>query len=340
MLGKMLAVAGMTVLLIVGNGMAQESPWVRYVDPKERAYTIDVPRGWQVNGGMQRRSPMQAHNVLRLRSPGGATQMTIGNVDGFTYSVLTPMSVQLGFHEGSITSPGADNLKMLNYRTGQQFAEISGRTLFGQQCQKLRLVRVRPHPGVKPRPQPNGLTQGSTAGDAFFTCEKGGHKLAGYVFSETQYTNQSGVPGGIWNGDNTYAFLTPEGKGNEAGMVLTHIVKSVQINQQWLTKELRVSAELANHALAQANAQLSANPTSMQGTFSDTSKAAQATQEEMHRLLSGFDEYQTVSGERKSVPYAAATNWWTNNKGQAFGTQGPLSPGMNAQPMRRVPPGQ
>jgi hypothetical protein len=95
-----------------------------------------------------------------------------------------------------------------------------------------------------------------------------------------------------------------------------------------------------DHVLAQAQAQLGDNSSSMLGTFSsDTAAAADANQDEMHRLISGFDEYQTASGDRKSVPYAAATNWWTNGRGQTVGTQGQAGPA-GFQEMTRVPAGR
>jgi hypothetical protein len=335
-----IVLAGLAFVLVLKVSMSAQSPWARFVDPNEKAYSLDVPQGWRVVGGIQRRSPMQPHSVLTLDSPGGATHIVLGNVDAFTYSVLTPMSMKLGFREGSPYSPGGDNLKMLNYRTGQQFAEMTGRQIFPTLCSNVQLVASREHAPVQPRPQPNGLTQGATRGDAFFVCERSGHKLNGYVFSQTDYTGQAGVPGGIWNADTTYSFLTPEGNGDAAGVVLTHIVQSVQINQQWLTSQMRLSDQMANQALTQASAQLSVNVSDMQGTFSDTAKAQQATQEEMHRLLSGFDEYETSTGERKSVPYAAATNWWSNARGQTLGTQGPNSPGIGFDPMTRVPSGK
>jgi len=332
-------VATVAFVMLAGNSIAQ-GPWVPFVDPNEHAYSIEIPNGWQVSGGLQRRSAMQAHSIVFLRSPKGATQMVLGNVDNFSYSIPTPLSNQLGFHEGSITSPGADHLKMLNYRTGKQFAIMTGKNLFNE-CQNLKLVGSRDLPGRQPQPQANGLAQGATIGDAFFTCERDGHKLDGYVYSETEYTRQPNVPGGVWDADNTYAFLTPDGNGAAAGIVLAHIVKSAQINQQWLAQQSRLSAELANHAIAQADARLSTNANNIDGTFANpSSQDIDQNQAEMERLISGFDEYETASGEHKTVPYAAATNWWSNGQGQIVGTQGPLSPGMTWQPMKRVPPGQ
>ena len=329
----------------IASGMASvpvqaaDDLWMRYVEPKEHAYTIEVPRGWQVSGGIERRSPMQPHSVLRLTSPHGVAEIVLGNVDAYSYSPLTPVSSKIGFREGMITHPGTDSLRVLNYRTGRQFAELAGRRMFAERCAKLVMVRSREHPGRRPEVQSNGLTQGSTAGDAFFTCEKDGHRLDGYVFSNTEYTTAAGTPGGVWNADNTFSFLTPEGLGPSAGVVLMHVVKSVRIDPQWFAVQLQVSNKLANDALAIANRRLDASVTRMRETFAGGTGERDASQEDMHRLLSGFDEYQTASGDKKTVPYAAATNWWSNGKGQTVGTQGPNAPGINWTEMSRVPPG-
>jgi hypothetical protein len=68
---------------------------------------------------------------------------------------------------------------------------------------------------------------------------------------------------------------------------------------------------------------------------------ARASQEEIGRLISGFDTYKTDCGDTEYVPYAAATNWWSNSRSQTLGTQGPrawdgLEPHAARQANRRV----
>ena len=317
-----------------------QNPWARYTDNTEHAFSIDVPRGWQVQGGIARRSPMQPHVVLTLRSPGGKTTMLLGNAEAFTYAVLTRMSYDLGFREGTLYSPGTDNMLMRNYIQGQKFAVVYGGRFLPKECQNVRSIGSRNRPDKAYRSSAYGLQFSGTAGDAFFTCEKEGHKYEAYVFSVTELSAQPNVPGGIWNADFTYLFATPEGHGAAAGVTLAHILSSFRFDQDWLARQLKVSRDSANKALAEANAKFDANAASMRSTFTGTNRDARASQEEFGRLISGFDEYQTAGGEKKYVPYAAATNWWSNDKGQTLGTQGPLSPGMNMQEMKRVPPGK
>jgi hypothetical protein len=105
--------------------------------------------------------------------------------------------------------------------------------------------------------------------------------------------------------------------------------------------ELQVSGKLVQNALDAADASLANNAAMIDKTFSSPSQTqhdARASQEEIGRLISGFDTYKTESGDTKTVPYAAATDWWSNSKGQTLGTQGPMAPGPDWNHIQRVNP--
>jgi hypothetical protein len=323
-------------LFAFGAGLAEE--FVSYTDPNEHAFTLGVPRGWTVNGGILRRSVLQPHTVVTLWSPRGLTHMAIGNLHAYSYTLPSLLAPR----ENTPYAAGADQLWVMRYRTGVQFAQMYAGHFLAQQCQNLRLVsaRDRPDGSRAPARAANGLTYSATAGEVFVTCERDGHRFEGYVYAQTELTGQPGI-GGIWNAEFTYMFLTPSGNGTAAGLVLSQIIRSYRVDPRWLAVQLKVSAQVADHAIAEASAQLDANSRTMTSTFSsDTAAAGRANQDEMRRLISGFDEYQTTSGQRKTVPYATATNWWSNAKGQVLGTQGPIGPGGGFTEMKRVPPGR
>jgi hypothetical protein len=329
----------LALALAVQTAIAQDSPWVLYTEPHEHAFTIEVPRGWQVSGGIMRRSALQPYSVVTLRSPGAATQMILGDSDAITYTTMTMLRMHLGFHEGMLTDVGGDPMWILNYRSGQQFAATYGQRLLAQQCQNVRLATVRNRPEAVTNPQQSyaGVPQTATAGDAFFTCEKDGHRLEAYFFSQT---NMTGNPqqGAIWNAQNTFGFLAPEGHGTAAGLIIAHIIGSAKTDQNWLAAQLKVAGEVARASAARADAVLDQTAQSINSTFIETQRDATVSQLEFGRLISGFDEYQTAGGETKTVPYAAANNWWSNSKGQTLGTQGPAAPGLDWQKMTRLPP--
>jgi hypothetical protein len=330
-------------------GMAQTSPWTRVVERREHAFSLDIPRGWNVRGGMFRQSATQAHPLVMLTSPGGGTKMIIGNIQQCNYTVLTPLGMQLGFHNEMVYStPDGDPMWVRPYHPGRVFAQVYGMHWLAGQCRNVKLLgsRDRPDAVILGQPTP-GVPQAATAGEAFFACEKDGRKYEAYMFSQTAI---SGTPqtGENWNADRSWGFLTPEGNGMAAGMVLGHIVGSVQEDQNWLSQQRERSWSVVQNTIQVMEAARQAQQNAMERTFrsspvsrgSSSAAGPSEAQDEISRLISGFDEYTTASGERKTVQYGAASNWWSNDRGQTLGTQSTMSPGYDWTPMERVPLGQ
>jgi hypothetical protein len=174
------------------------------------------------------------------------------------------------------------------------------------------------------------------------------HAHEAYMFSRTQMTGAS--PAQLWNADNSWGFITPAGNGMAVGAILAHIIGSLQDDQNWVARQLQTSWAIVQQNLQAIEAIRQAQQSVMERTFSSAATSSNAgssshsghseTQDEISRLISGFDEYTTASGDRKTVQYGAATNWWSNNRGQTLGTQSPMSPGFSWTPMQRVPLGE
>ena len=97
-----------------------------------------------------------------------------------------------------------------------------------QQCQTFQLgnARSRADGSRSPTRAAKGLTYSSSVGEAFTTCEKSGHRFEAYVYSQGELLGQPGRSG-IWKGKNMYVCLKPADDGTAAGIVLSHIVRSI-----------------------------------------------------------------------------------------------------------------
>ena len=219
-------IAAAIIALSSGQAVAQDTNWTRVSDHTEHAFSVDVPTGWKVNGGVIRRSPMQPHIVIQSSHRVVARQFILGNVNAISYAILTPLSYQLGFREGQIHSAGADVGMVLNYRTGQQWAISYGQKLLSG-AQNIRLIGNRDQTNMLPRLPPAYPPFHATAGDAFFTAEREGRKYRIYVFAKTEITGDQNTA--VWNADNTFAFSTPEGHCMAAGLIVTRIVESLDV---------------------------------------------------------------------------------------------------------------
>src|SRR5689334_10106918 len=63
--------------------------WTTFTDPYEAAFTIEVPRGWKVAGGVVRKIPLVPNLVLRVLSPDRRTLIALGDPDSAPYNTPT-----------------------------------------------------------------------------------------------------------------------------------------------------------------------------------------------------------------------------------------------------------
>jgi hypothetical protein len=220
----------MAVLLVVATPVMGQQTMKRVVEPNEHAYSLLVPDGWSVEGGIQRRSATQPHSVVSLQSPGGITFILLGNPEAISYSTPTPMGYRPGFRDGALYSPNGDPIIIRQYVSGQQFAAHMGQWLLNKAgCQKVRMFASQPKPAASANIA--GVPETNTAGEAFFQCERNGIPFDAYMFSKTQMFGQpTGNAGAVWNADTSYFFVTPHGQREETGALLAWIIGSVQIN--------------------------------------------------------------------------------------------------------------
>src|SRR6202049_5256822 len=76
----------LTVLLFskahaAAQGAAESSSFVPWREPNEGRFSLDVPRGWKVGGGILRRTPVDVRSAVNAVSPDGAIRVVIGDDD-------------------------------------------------------------------------------------------------------------------------------------------------------------------------------------------------------------------------------------------------------------------
>ena len=69
-----------------GPGVA----FVPFRDPSEGAFTLDVPRGWRVTGGLRRLAPVDVRSSVVASSPDDTMHLRIGDAELPTFSLPTP----------------------------------------------------------------------------------------------------------------------------------------------------------------------------------------------------------------------------------------------------------
>src|SRR5579863_6325014 len=113
-------------------GSATAAPaWVTFQDPYEKAFTVEVPQGWTVKGGLFRMGFSDERPMINLTSPDGRVEVRLGDVGIPAYAVPSSLHPR----EGEIIDLGAQaQLVVAKYRTGPEFAVLYAHVRFYKSC--------------------------------------------------------------------------------------------------------------------------------------------------------------------------------------------------------------
>ncbi len=231
---------------------AQELPLAVWREPGEGAFTLRVPRGWQVTGGVRRNSPIDIRLIVRAQSPDGHIQVFVDDPDILPRQVLNPMLRQLGQREGQIVQGPMGPVLIAQYRTGVQFAqEYIGWKL----CRQPQITEARPLPDqtnemnvrILSIARSQGMAASATVGEAAFRCSN----ALGYTYATTLIVGPA-MGGGLqgWIVYKLAGFLvTNPAQAGVADYALDAMLGSFTVDPQWEARTTREADDATGTAL-------------------------------------------------------------------------------------------
>jgi len=308
-------------------GMTQVA-YVRFEDPVEHAFAIEVPQGWNVKGGLYRLGYFDARIMAETTSPDGQTVIRVGDVGIPPYSLPDRSHPTEGV---SVTLPAQAQITIAKYRTGPEFAVRYAQQRFHGECSRLELVGDVAAVPVKFNlpPQP-GVTQ-ETEGQAAFRCTSAGQgdKFA-FVYAKTSLTEGHGPA--IWNVTGLLSILTPEDRAADARNIALHSAQSLQINPQWIAYQDQMNREgeafaqaLARRKMQALSAQVQQFRARMQA-MSDQVAGFERHQAAQAQQVQGFTDalngvtrtYDPLTGQNRTVWSGQSDTYWVNGLGQVI----------------------
>ena len=188
-------------------------------DPAEHAFSIKVPQGWKITGGIYRFGPLDPRVMVDMVSPDGKIDLRVGDYHVPPFAVPTAMGMRLGFREGTPYSPNHVAQEVIaRYRPGWTFADLYGQARFTALCQQPQPQVDEEGATAHSLPPP---TQ-STAGEVTYVCDSASGPLVGYVFAQTTLSEMQGI--GNWMVPALYSFIAPEDQAANAGHILMHVL--------------------------------------------------------------------------------------------------------------------
>lgn len=175
-----------------------DAAWVKWTDPIEGAFTIDVPAGWQVTGGTLRPVPTDARCVIQARNADGSALIFIGD-EKIPIFVEPQNFFMMAAPEGSWYSPG---MMVMNFRTGEQYAREYGLKFFSWLSgQPATLAFSNPDPAAEMNFPRQFLLPGASvsAGIAQFSIFSPQRPGTGVVFAVVRRSPMPGTTGATWD---------------------------------------------------------------------------------------------------------------------------------------------
>jgi hypothetical protein len=222
-------------------------------EPNEGAYTIDVPRGWQVSGGIRRQTPVDVRSALSVVSADGAIRIFIGDYDLLPRREPDQGTRIAGLREGQVFG----GTLIARYRTGVQVAQgypawklcrqprITQSGILQRETQSLNAEVAR-------FGQSMATAAKASVGEAIFHCPEG----EGFVMATTVLARPaSGAGASVWAIYQLSGFLSRDPQqAFFAKYVLSAMLASLRMNPEWEARAAQAAGQYANSMMQMSNA--------------------------------------------------------------------------------------
>ncbi len=317
---------GIAIAAGVPDGNAS---WQKYQDPLEQAFTLEVPRGWTVKGGMFRLGYSDHRIMVDMTSPDGKTSIRLGDVAIPTYFLPNQFH-----HEGEVYDLGEQAQgRVERYREGGDFAKSYAKVRFAHVCSNL-IPQPTTLPQIVKVDSPKEARQ-SSEGEITYGC---GEKT-GYVYVQTALME------GLWQVSSLTSYLAPLGQVATTRDIILHASKSFQLSPAWIQKQKELDQEgLAYQRRRQQqrreviSAQVMQFEAKMQAmrnqvsAFERGQAQRQSQFETMDNIISGISPTTDPYGNTVNVINGPKSHYWRNPAtGETRNSD--LSPGPGWEPL-------
>ena len=284
---------------------------VSWKDPKEAAFTIDVPKDWNVDGGVVR---PYIDAALKIVATSGDKGIQVENPFPPIYTAPNQVLAIAGFNEGSHYNPSggvSQDMIVMSEKTAQSYIEtVLAKTL------SLKVDSVKSRDDLVAKiPQPSYMTK-PTAAEATLSGDGKIHK----VIVIQQGINAAGV--GIWYVGLTH-YWAPEKDISQVEQIATAMDKSFKLDPAWAKNE-QVQVAKRSQIISQTQQEIS---DIISSTFEYRSSSQDAIANKWSDAILGVqDVYNPSTGENYTVPNTS-NYYWTDGLNTVVGTDTHDSPG-------------
>lgn len=222
------------------SSQTQNVQYVVWEDPEEEAFSLDVPVGWNVTGGLLEPNPGDLRLGVEIDSPDSKVGVVYGDTRIPLYISLSGVPDSPGLVDGTEYYPEYNlYLKAKQYMTGKEFAkayadfvmkDIPGVVYNGDQ-DRLDLSQA-----INAVYRQSGLPLEANAGETTFTIEVNGERWQGYCLAVTEMRDP-GSGSYLWQVSKLIGYIAPDSRELLARSVLERAVNSFKYNSEWIQNQ-------------------------------------------------------------------------------------------------------
>jgi hypothetical protein len=254
--------------------------WVRYTDNAEGAFSMDIPVGWQVQGGMYRFGYFDVRWMMDVRSLDSKIIMRI-------FDVNVPPYTLPGSHTGRegqpYSRPQQFQMMVSSYRSGQSYAELYAKHRFSGLCKRMS-PRQPDWAPTMPEAWKDDPGTRSTEGSAFYDCDTSDGPRVVSVYTRTTLNPNNG----LWF-VTPISIITSPGNATLAHNMVQHMIDTWAKNPEWV----QYQNQMTQIGLNQIRAGFQQFMHQMQAYH----EARTAT---MNRQVAGYQSHQNTQAQQVS----------------------------------------
>ena len=286
-------------------------------EPKEGAFTVEVPKGWKVEGGILHVGNTEVRRAIEVSAPDDSMTVVVGDFGLPMFSNPTITDQQMGRPEGfSQMINGNFQTILLHYMPALEFNRWYLQNRLGELVENVQIIEEKPISDLSKQLSRlenadakktfAGLNAEVTVGVSKWTgrLKETGKPVSGLVLTKVRHLFVSGTDlGNSWwaepalvacvNNNNTAANVA------KVQAAYLHIMQTWKTNPAWAAKQRKKSSD-ATAAVIRAKGRSMASPSPMRASGSVLSD------ESHHRFINYIcDEHDVLdptTGKTHTVP--------------------------------------
>jgi hypothetical protein len=314
------------------NSATSSGPaWTQFQDPLEHAFSVQVPQGWTVRGGLFRMGFSDERGMVDVKSPDGKVAVRIGDISVPSYALPTPHHSR----EGEVYDLGAQaQLIVARYRTGPEFVVLYSQARFHELCQNPQPDSTDAGFQVPDKTPLDGAGTTST-GQIAWRCQTADGPRVVFAYTRTVQEN------GIWQAPAIVSFIAPPEKSALARNIAFKMASSFQLNPEWIEHQKQMDAQGMEYQrmrqqqriydIQQQVRQFEAQMQAMQNQVNafERHQAAEAGQFQQfdNALVGVTPTTDPLTGEHRDVWTGTKANYWVNGQGTVVNSNDMPAPG-------------